>query len=449
MADKAHDLVDERLEAMEWRIRDIYEEAAKGIEEKAADYLRRFEKLDEAKRKQMEAGKITEAEYREWRQNKMLYGKRYTDLKKQVAAELANVNKTAIAYVNWQVPEIYALGYDAFSDVANGIPGYSFTAVNADTVRHLATTDSSLLPFKSLDLSKDIPWNMKRVNAEMLQGILQGESIPKMAARMSRVTDSNRAAATRAARTLVTEAENKGRQDSYERAKKDGVMLQRKWIATYDMRTRHAHAMLDGKLSEVDEPFESELGPIMFPGDHTAHPSNVYNCRCTMGVKYMGFNGKKTKIESVDDRPLASELVKEKTAKNGLTRGSKSGKIYGERVEKAIGGKSPSYPIVNYPGSDIPVDFVIGSRPIFPPDHTMAGNGCKTGRKIDDIERLVEEYNCSAEGWQKEKAIYEVYDEYSNIRQVELHWYQHPDIGKVEYKVKMRGESFYCDEWQN
>ena len=66
------------------------------------------------------------------------------------------------------------------------------------------------------------------------------------------------------------EAENRGRQDNYERAKKDGVMLKRKWIATYDMRTRHAHALLDGQLAEVDEPFESELGPIMFPGDHAA-----------------------------------------------------------------------------------------------------------------------------------------------------------------------------------
>lgn len=47
-------------------------------------------------------------------------------------------------------------------------------------------------------------------------------------------------------------------------------MLKRKWIATYDMRTRHAHALLDGQLAEVDEPFESELGPIMFPGDHAA-----------------------------------------------------------------------------------------------------------------------------------------------------------------------------------
>ena len=175
---------------------------------------------------------------------------------------------------------------------------------------------------------------MKRVNAEMLQGILQGESIPKMAARMARVTGSNQAAATRAARTLVTEAENKGRQDSYERAKKDGVMLQRKWIATYDMRTRHAHAMLDGKLAEVDEPFESELGPIMFPGDHTAHPSNVYNCRCTMGVKYMGFNGKKTKIKSGDDRDTVAERLGKEREKDPKGFDIKQKMVYNESADR-------------------------------------------------------------------------------------------------------------------
>ena len=61
--------------------------------------------------------------------------------------------------------------------------------------------------------------------------------------------------------------------------------------------------------------------------------------------------------------------------------------------------------------------------PGYPPDHTMAGGGCKTGREIDEIDRLVEEYKCDAKGWQKKKAVFEVYDDYGEIRQVELHWY--------------------------
>ncbi|MBP3396523.1 MAG: hypothetical protein J6L87_05050 [Clostridia bacterium] len=127
---------------------------------------------------------------------------------------------------------------------------------------------------------------------------------------------------------------NRGRQDSYERARKDGVMLKRKWIATYDMRTRHAHALLDGQLAEVDEPFESELGPIMFPGDHTAHPSNVYNCRCTLGVKYLGFDGKKTKIKSEDDHDTVADWLKKEREKDPKGFDIKQKMVYNESADK-------------------------------------------------------------------------------------------------------------------
>ena len=69
-------------------------------------------------------------------------------------------------------------------------------------------------------------------------------------------------------------------------------ILKKEWIATFDMRTRHAHALLDGQLADQDKPFKSELGDIMYPGDPDAHPSNVYNCRCTTAAKIMGFRKK-------------------------------------------------------------------------------------------------------------------------------------------------------------
>jgi len=43
------------------------------------------------------------------------------------------------------------------------------------------------------------------------------------------------------------------------------------------------------ELAAVDKPFRSELGDIMYPGDPAAHPANVYNCRCTLGSKIIGF----------------------------------------------------------------------------------------------------------------------------------------------------------------
>ena len=289
MADKAHRITDETLEQMEKRLSAIYSRASKEIQKTADEYFAKFKKQDEAKRKLLEQGKITEDEYKKWRKGKVMYGKRFTAMKEQCAKQLLNVNQTALAYVHGKLPEVYAINYNALESAVDGVGGYSFTLVDADTIKNLATTDKSLLPYKKIDPAKDIPWNMKKINAETLQGILQGESMDKIAKRLRNVQNMNRDAAIRSARTLVTGAENKGRQDSYARAEADGIILQKEWLATNDSRTRHEHIELDGQIVAQDKPFHNAIGAIMFPGDPTADGANVYNCRCSMRAVVKGF----------------------------------------------------------------------------------------------------------------------------------------------------------------
>ena len=289
MADTAHRLTDEKLEEMEKRLSAIYSRADKEITKKYNDLLQKISIQDRKKRELVEVGKLSEDEYKKWRKKKLLYEKQAKERANEIAAELSRVNEMAMAYVNGEIPEIYGLNYNAIEKTIEEIGGYSFTLVDADTVRNLALSDETLLPYKYIDGNKDIRWNTKKVNAEILQGILQGESIPDIAKRLSNVTEMNKTAAIRNARTSVTSAECKGRQDSYIRATNDGIILKREWIATNDGRTRHSHRLLDGQIAEVDKPFKSELGDIMYPGDPEADPSNVYNCRCTIAAKVMGF----------------------------------------------------------------------------------------------------------------------------------------------------------------
>ena len=302
MADKAHRLTDEKLEEMEKRLSAIYSRAEKEIQKTADEYFSRFAKQDEAKRKLLEQGKITEDEYKKWRKGKVMYGKRFAEMKEQCAKQLLNVNQTALAYVNGELPEVYALNYNALAGSVDGVGGYSFTLVDADTVRNLAVTDTSLLPYKELDPAKDIPWNMKKINAETLQGILQGESMDKIAKRLRNVQEMNRTQAIRSARTIVTGAENKGRQDSYARAEDDGIILQKEWLATNDGRTRHSHAALDGAVVDQDKKFDNGL---MYPGDPSGRPEEVYNCRCTLVAKVNGF--KKVQVQ----KAMAEKQVEE------------------------------------------------------------------------------------------------------------------------------------------
>lgn len=291
MADRAHVLTDKELAKMERHLAGIYDRAGKELAKKADKYFQRFAELDAAKWKLVEAGKLTEADYKLWRQNKMMTGLHWTKMKEQAAQELLQANKTAQAYINGRLPGVYATNYNVTAQgVSEAVKGYSFELVDASTVKNLATSDKTLLPYKYVDGKKDVRWNTQKVNSEVLQGIIQGDSIPHLARRLQNVTEMNRASAIRNARTTVTSAENKGRMDMLHDAAEKGVITHKVWLAAIDARTREAHAELDGEEAEIDEPFTNSIGEIMYPGDPDADPANVYNCRCSLTYKVVGFN---------------------------------------------------------------------------------------------------------------------------------------------------------------
>ena len=251
MADIAHAKTDQKLEEMEKRLSAIYSRAEKEIGERWKEYLAEsqaeIDELQKAYDLAKEGGDQKEIrkagrKLSKAKRDRTLMNNRFKDLTERTAAELSNVNKTALAYINGQLPEVYSINYNVLAPTVDGVGGYSFALVDADTVKNLATTDKSLLPYKELDEKKDIRWNVKKMNAEVLQGIVQGEPMDRIASRLSKVIGMDETAAIRNARTMVTGAENKGRQDSYARATADGIILDKEWIATNDSRTRHWHA---------------------------------------------------------------------------------------------------------------------------------------------------------------------------------------------------------------
>ena len=298
MVDKAHLATDELLDKMERRLRAIYTRASREIGEAWKAYLKEAgTEIADLQRQYQEAKAANDTELtrqlgkslQKAKRERTLMDERYRELTRQTAEQLAHVNETATAYINKNLPEVYAINYNATGEAFNGIGGYSFTLTDADTIRNLVESDSSLLPMRELDFAKDVAWNIEKMNAEVLQGILQGEPIDKIADRLAQVIGMNLRSAVSAARTMVTSAENKGRQDGFERAAAMGIILEREWIATSDGRTRDWHRELDGVTVGVDEPFENAIGKIMYPGDPSANGANVWNCRCTIAAKVLGF----------------------------------------------------------------------------------------------------------------------------------------------------------------
>lgn len=288
MADKAHRLTDEKLEEMEKRLSAIYSRAEKEIQKTVDDYFAKFAKRDEKQKERLEAGEITEQEYKQWRIAQMGRGERFKALQSRVAKRYTEANETAVRYVNDATPGIYSLNrnYSAYTieKVAGNV---GFDLWDEQTVKRLIVENPEVMPYyppeKALNRGIDLAYGKRQISASVTSSILQGKSIPGIAKDLqTRMSDMNKSSAVRTARTAVTGAQNAGRMDSYVAAEKMGIKLKKSWLATIDGRTRHEHALLDGQTVDADKPFKVDGYELMFPGDPSGPAHLTYNCRCTL-----------------------------------------------------------------------------------------------------------------------------------------------------------------------
>ena len=173
----------------------------------------------------------------------------------------------------------------------------TFNLVDEPTVKKLKKDGKIKLPEKKLNVPKDKRWNERQMGSKVLNGIESGASVPTIAKSMTEVVGNNMSSAMRNARTMTTTAENGGRLDSYKNLDAQGVVNMKVWIATPDDRTRAEHLYLDGEEADIYETFSNGL---MYPGDPEGEPEEVWNCRCTMESRIMGFIGEEGGYEFVD-----------------------------------------------------------------------------------------------------------------------------------------------------
>ena len=118
---------------------------------------------------------------------------------------------------------------------------------------------------------------IRALKKEFREALAKGEGIPQIEKRVRRVFGiAKRSRSTNIARTEVIGASNFGAHEAYQQS---GVVAKEEWLATQDMRTREAHAAMDGEQKELDDTFSNGL---RFPGDPRGSPDQICNCRCTI-----------------------------------------------------------------------------------------------------------------------------------------------------------------------
>lgn len=286
------------LKELEKAITAIYETAEKELQQTIDEYFSKFKKKDKIKREQLKKGIITEKEYRDWRIGQILVGKRWIAMRHRIAVDIHEANVIARRIIDDVIPEAYVSGMNYHTYyIEHGIGvDTDFTLYNREAVEHILRRKPQMLPKPGkaiqakIKAGRDILWNEQTIQSVAMQGILQGKSIPDIATDLGQaVGDDNRKSAIRNARTVMTNAENLGAVDAMKRAKSKGISLKKTWVAALDFRTRHTHRLLDGQTVDVDKPFQGDGFEISYPGDMSAPPKEIYNCRCTIISQIRGF----------------------------------------------------------------------------------------------------------------------------------------------------------------
>lgn len=284
--DIGHKEADKEIDRIRKELDEEYAKAYKELKKKADKYFKSYDKRVQTWMEKLKAGDKTEEEFLAWKKREMINNKRYTDLVKTLSKEMTKTDQMARDIINGHLADVYAenFNFTAFEICQETGINIHFDLVDRRTVEKLAKSDKLPLPQASLDTIKSMGWNEKNIKSALFQGIVQGDSMEDIAKRLQKVSGMDEEASIRNARTMVTSAENAGRQARMEEAAEDyGIEMQKTWLATLDDRTRDAHAELDGETVDIDKPFKNSIGEIMFPcSPDCKDGENVYNCRCTM-----------------------------------------------------------------------------------------------------------------------------------------------------------------------
>ena len=288
-SDYGHRLTDIALSRLEKQIKEIYGQARDELDKTVKAYFADFERRDKAMKAQLDAGKIEQDYYTQWRLNQIGRGRRFEALRDEMAERYTRANEVAVSYINDKTPGIYSLNHNYMAYTIEKAAGdVGFTLFDEQTVRRLAVEQPDLMPnypkSRALKRGIDLEYGKKQITSCVTSSILQGKGVREIADDLqTRIPEMERVSAVRTARTAVTGAENAGRLDGLLKARERGIDVGKEWVATMDGRTRHSHRAVDGEVADLEAAFSNGL---RYPGDPSGPGREVYNCRCTLAGAY-------------------------------------------------------------------------------------------------------------------------------------------------------------------
>jgi SPP1 gp7 family putative phage head morphogenesis protein len=203
---------------------------------------------------------------------------RLDNMLKQIDAELRTLNAIKRSEIPKYLDEVYQFNYyrTAFTLETEAQKKLAYGLINKGAI-----AESTARELLMLSLQDNANQLLLKAQRDITLGIAQGLSIKDMSKAVTERLNIDGKTATQIVRTSTTSVMNKARQDSLKHAEDRGLELKKFWIATLDNRTRDRHRELDGQTRDTEKPFSNGL---MYPGDPSGPPEEVYNCRCGLGT---------------------------------------------------------------------------------------------------------------------------------------------------------------------
>lgn len=274
-----------QLNRLRRRILRVYGTARREMQEQLTEFLTKYKQLDERKRAQLDAGEITEDDYRIWLQNQVFQ----SDLMRQkldgITQTCTTAQETAYKLARDEQYNIFSFGANwAFYELeqAAGVT-LGLTLYNTEAVKLLLKENPRMVPNKRIKSESNRTYDARVFNRYVMQGIVQGKSVRDIAVQaVNGMADTEIHWAMNNAITAITSAQNAGALQQMRNAQALGIEVKKRWNSTHDYRTREMHRLLDQQTAELDEPFKVMGYEIQRPGDPNAAPEMVYHCRCVL-----------------------------------------------------------------------------------------------------------------------------------------------------------------------
>lgn len=287
MDDEAVRIADEIEKALTQRISAVYGEALK----KAIRMNRRFLQ----KIRDIDSGKIQPPNYyntpeliKKWREGYIRELMRQEHVIESIEQQIKDAGGKLEPEIKKALAEIYAVNANYTATKLTSFGGVDATSkylLTGVTRRQAAIVFRDTQPLFSKIAFRNLveaPAVIRRLQNEMVQATLLGESQEKIIRRIRAVMGNSASNAQRIAQTERTRLQSQARADQLHEAAQMGIRVTKTWSTRME-NSRKSHELLNNKTINEGEKFHTIWKhDLAYPGDPSAPAEEVINCHCVL-----------------------------------------------------------------------------------------------------------------------------------------------------------------------